>query len=317
MNRVGQAGQGESIWVGWFLATLLPQFAALCAARGDTATAERYRRETDRLARALDEHAWDGAWYRRAYFDDGTPLGSATNDEGRIDAIAQAWAVIAGVGDPARARQAMAAVNEQLVSEADGLIRLLTPPFDTTALDPGYIKGYLPGVRENGGQYTHAAIWVVLAFALLGDGDRAGHLYQLLNPVEHSRTPEAVARYKVEPYVVAADVYGEPPHTGRGGWTWYTGSAGWFYRVGLETLLGLRWAGDSFTIVPCIPHHWREYEIAIDHRRTRYIVTVDNAAGVTGGVARVELDGHSLADGQIRLVDDGLTHQVRVVLGAT
>jgi cyclic beta-1,2-glucan synthetase len=314
MNRVGIDGRGESVWVAWFLTALLPDFAGLCAAEGDAERAARYRQAADRLRQAVETHAWDGGWYRRAYFDDGTPLGSVENDECRIDAIAQAWAVISGAGDPARSRQAMAAVGEHLVREDDGLILLLTPPFDQGALDPGYIKGYVPGVRENGGQYTHAALWTVLAYALLGDGTTAGRLYSLLNPIRHAAGPADLARYVVEPYVVAADVYAVPPHTGRGGWTWYTGSAGWMYRVGLEALLGLRWRGDRFTVDPCVPASWRDYTLTLRHGQARYDVTVQNPHGLERGSPRITVDGADQPDGWVTAVDDGATHAVTVVL---
>jgi cellobiose phosphorylase len=232
MSLVGADGRGESVWLGWFIVSILRPFADIAEARGDSERAVRYRGTATVFTKAI-EAAWDGEWYRRAYFDDGTPLGSRENTECQIDAIAQSWSVISGSGDPARARQAMESVNRRLVREADRLVLLLTPPFDSMEPSPGYIRGYLPGVRENGGQYTHAALWNVLAFARLGDGDRAWELFALLNPVNHGRTPDEVARYRAEPYVVAADVYSVPPHTGRGGWTWYTGSAGWMYRVGI------------------------------------------------------------------------------------
>jgi cyclic beta-1,2-glucan synthetase len=315
MNRVGHEGQGESVWVGWFLLTILPPLAELCAARGDDDLALHYRQEVVRLQHAIEEHAWDGAWYRRAYFDDGTPLGSAENDECRIDAIAQAWAVISGAADPARARQAMAAAAEHLIRPDADLILLLTPPFDHTSLDPGYIKGYVPGVRENGGQYTHAAIWIVLAYALLGDGDQAGRLYEMLTPIEHARTPDAVERYKVEPYVVAADVYAVPPHTGRGGWTWYTGSASWLYRVGLEAILGLRWQGTAFSLEPCIPSDWPGYEMTVTFGGTRYQIRVENPHRAQRGVSVLSLDGEVVEDGRVPLHDDGATHLVRAVMG--
>ena len=240
MSLVGAGGKGESVWLGWFLVSILRPFADLAEPRGDAARAARYRAHGDDARRARSRQAWDGEWYRRAYFDDGTPLGSKENTECQIDAIAQSWAVISGAGDPARARQAMAVgrrAPRPRATTASSL--LLTPPFDTMEPSPGYIRGYLPGVRENGGQYTHAALWNVLAFAQLGDGDRAAELFSLLNPVNHGRTAEEVARYRAEPYVVAADVYSVPPHTGRGGWTWYTGSAGWMYRVGIEAILGI------------------------------------------------------------------------------
>jgi cyclic beta-1,2-glucan synthetase len=315
MNRVGHGGRGESVWVAWFLCAVLRDFIPLCEARGDAERAAQFRAEIDRLRQAVEQEAWDGEWYRRAYFDDGTPLGSAANEECRIDSLAQTWAVISGAGDGQRSRQAMAAVEKFLVREDDGLILLFTPPFDQSALDPGYIKGYVPGVRENGGQYTHAALWVVLATALLGEGDRAFQLYSLLNPIRHGDTPERIDTYRVEPYVVAADVYGAPPHTGRGGWTWYTGSASWMYRVGLEAILGFHLEGDHFTMDPCIPAAWPGFRLAYTRGETRYQVTVENPQGVQRGVAVVELDGKALPDGRVPLADDGSEHQVRVVMG--
>jgi cyclic beta-1,2-glucan synthetase len=272
-----------------------------------------YRRQADTFAAAI-ESAWDGEWYRRAYFDDGTPLGSAINEECRIDAIAQSWAVIAGA-DPARALQAMESSDRHLVRRADRLIALLTPPFDHMAPSPGYIQGYLPGVRENGGQYTHAALWTVLAFARLGDGDRAMELFALLNPVNHARSPEEALRYRVEPYVVAADVYSQPPHVGRGGWTWYTGSAGWMYRVGVEALLGLTLSRGALRIDPCIPRSWPGYEMTFKSTGSDYRITVENPDGVTRGVRRVEVDGVAQREPIVELAGDGAVHHVRILLG--
>jgi cyclic beta-1,2-glucan synthetase len=238
MSRVGIHGQGESIWLGWFLHATLTSFATLCevhdAQNVGQAQAAAYRRQAETIRVALEASGWDGAWYRRAYYDDGTPLGSSQNSECQIDGIAQAWAVLSGAAEPARARQAMYAALDRLVQWDDSLLLLFTPPFDKTSHDPGYIKGYLPGIRENGGQYTHAALWGIWAVAELGDGDMAAALFRLINPIHHSDTPEKAARYQVEPYVVAADVYSVPPHVGRGGWTWYTGSSGWMYRLGIE-----------------------------------------------------------------------------------
>jgi cyclic beta-1,2-glucan synthetase len=312
---VGAQGRGESVWLGWFLAATLRAFTPLAEARGDVERARICREQVDRLAAALDAAGWDGEWYRRAYFDDGTPLGSRENDECRIDAIAQSWAVIAGVGDVQRARQAMRAAEEHLIRREDRLILLFTPPFERTALDPGYVKAYPAGVRENGGQYTHGALWTVLATALLGDGERALELFHLLNPITHALTPEEVARYRVEPYVVAADVYSAPGHVGRGGWTWYTGSAAWMYRVGLEAILGLRRRGDALGVDPCIPAAWPGYEIAYRYRSSCYQIAVENPARVGRGVARVELDGEVVSSGWVPLRDDGAEHRVRVVLG--
>lgn len=314
MNRVGAGGKGESVWDAWFLITILGRFAGLAEARGETDRAERCREQAEALRLAIETEAWDGAWYRRAYFDNGTPLGSAQNDECQIDSIAQTWAVISTAADPARAAQALAEVDERLVRAEDGLILLFTPPFDTGSLEPGYIKGYVPGIRENGGQYTHAAIWVALAAALQGRGDRAGELFGLLNPVNHALNPEAVARYKVEPYVVAADVYGLPPHTGRGGWTWYTGSAAWLYRVGLESILGFQLRGDHLEIDPCIPSHWPEFEIRYRRGSSTYRIRVLNPERVQKGVRRMTLDGQAVT-GALPLIDDGQEHEVGVELG--
>jgi len=261
------------------------------------------------------EQAWDGDWYRRAYFDDGTPLGSAQNDECRIDSIAQSWAVISGAAEHHRAVRSMAAVDEYLIRRGDGLVLLFTPPFDKTKLNPGYIKGYIPGVRENGGQYTHGAIWTMIAFTMLGDGDRAGELFSLLNPINHASTRAGLHKYKVEPYVAAGDIYAVWPHTGRGGWTWYTGSAGWMYRAGLESILGFKLRGDRLQIAPCIPRWWREYEITYRHGQSTYRILIENPLAFCHGVASVELDGHLQPDRQIPLVDDGQTHNVKVVLG--
>ena len=316
MNRVGAEGKGESVWLGWFLHATLLAFAPLAEARGDGPHAARWRAHAARLAAALDRDAWDGAWYRRGWFDDGTPLGSAASEECRIDAIAQSWAVLSGAGDPMRARRAMASVAERLVRPDDGLVLLFTPPFDASPLEPGYIRGYPPGVRENGGQYTHAAAWTVLAFAALGDGDEAAALFRMLSPIHHAGTRADVQRYKVEPYAVAADVYSVAPHVGRGGWTWYTGAAGWLYRAGLEGILGFRVRGATLALDPCIPRAWPGFEIAYRHRSARYEIRVENPAGVSRGVARLELDGVALPPGDgVPLRDDGATHRVRVVLG--
>jgi cyclic beta-1,2-glucan synthetase len=353
MNRVGHGGKGESVWNGWFLLTILQRFAALAEKRQDSERVARYRAEADRLSAAMEQHAWDAGepggglgepggvsprssgqesedkhlrgltptgspeprWYRRAYFDDGTPLGSAQNDECKIDSIAQSWAVISGVANPERARQAMASVEQFLVNEADKLLLLFTPPFDHGKLQPGYIKGYVPGIRENGGQYTHAAVWVVQALALLGRGNRALELFNLLNPIHHSRTREDVGRYRVEPYVLAGDVYGQPPHIGRGGWTWYTGSAGWFYRVGLENILGFHVEGAKLRIEPCIPSNWPLYEITYRYRSVTYHITVENPHQTERGVAQVTVDGKTQSDGVITLADDGRQHEVRVIMG--
>jgi cyclic beta-1,2-glucan synthetase len=260
MNKVGDEGRGESVWVGWFLLVLLSRFLPLMERRGDQAQADELRQRADQLRAALEQNAWDGNWYRRAYFDDGQPLGSATNDECQIDSIAQTWAVMAQA-EPTRSRAAIEAVWERLVVLDEQLVLLFTPPFDKSTLDPGYIKGYLPGIRENGGQYTHPALWLIEALTLMGDGERAMQIFDLINPIHHAADPKGVQRYQVEPYVIAADVYGVQPHTGRGGWTWYTGSAAWTYRAALEFILGIRLRGDTFTLQPCVPSNWNSFEL--------------------------------------------------------
>jgi cyclic beta-1,2-glucan synthetase len=317
MNRVGEKGKGESVWLGWFLHATLAAFAPLAKARGEKARGAKWLAHAARLASALERDGWDGDWYRRGYFDDGTPLGSSTSEECRIDSIAQSWSVISGAADPARAARAMAAVDAQLIRREPGLALLFTPPFDRTPLDPGYVRGYPPGVRENGGQYTHAAAWSVIALAALGDGDKAAQLFALLNPISRTSTRADVQRYKVEPYVVAADVYSVAPHAGRGGWTWYTGSAGWLYRAGLEAILGFRQQGASLCLAPCIPRDWPRFEIVFHYRSARYEIAVENPNAVCRGVVHAELDGKTLPAGPTRvpLVDDGQTHTVRVVLG--
>jgi len=317
LNQVGEEGRGESVWLGWFLHAVLAVFAPIAEGRGDRRHAERWREHMNALRRALERDGWDGDWYRRAFFDDGTPLGCAANTECRIDSIAQSWSVLSGAADPAHAARAIGAAEEYLVRGDDDLVLLFTPPFDHSELEPGYIKGYLPGVRENGGQYTHGAIWLVMAVAALGDGDKAGELFSMLNPINHADTRAGVHRYKVEPYVMAADVYAEPSHVGRGGWTWYTGSAGWMYQAGIESILGFRLRGTTLLLEPCIPRAWPGYEIDFRYRSARYEIVVENPLGVSRGVASAELDGRTLTDrsAAIPLVDDGATHRVRVVLG--
>jgi cyclic beta-1,2-glucan synthetase len=314
-NRVGREGKGESVWLGWFLEANLRRFADIAEPR-DFELAIAWRETAMELRSNLEAEAWDGDWYKRAFFDDGTPLGSSVNPECRIDSIAQSWSVIHGGGQPDRAQRAMASVEEYLVHRGDGLVLLFTPPFDRWEVDPGYIKGYLPGVRENGGQYTHAAIWCVIAFATLGDGDRAGELFGLLNPINHASTRAGTHRYRVEPYVAAADVYSEAPHVGRGGWTWYTGSAGWMYRAGVEWILGFRLRGTRLVIDPCVPRAWRGFEISFRYHSAQYEIQVSNPNGVTKGVVGMAMDDVTLPpDSPLELVDDAATHQVRVILG--
>jgi len=317
MNRVGEEGKGESVWLGWFLHATLSTFAPLAEQRGEAARAAAWRQHAVTLQSSLEREGWDGGWYRRGYFDDGTPLGSAESIECRIDSIAQSWSVLSGAADPGRGARAMAAVNEQLVRRDDGLVLLFTPPFDRTSHDPGYIKGYPPGVRENGGQYTHAAIWSMIAFAMLGDGDKAAELFSIVNPINRSSTPADAHRYKVEPYVACADVYAAPAHVGRGGWTWYTGSSGWLHRAGLEWILGLRLKASELLLDPCVPRAWPRFEILFRYRSAKYEIAVENPQGVSRGVSHAELDGMTVPERPLRiaLMDDGTTHRLRVTLG--
>ena len=315
-NRVGIENKGESVWLGWFLHATLTRFAKVADGRGDGAVAERYRKRAEALKGAIEEHAWDGDWYLRAFYDDGTPLGSARDQECRIDSIAQTWAALSGAADRVRVERAMVAVREYLVRPEDGLVLLFTPPFNATPKDPGYIKGYLPGIRENGGQYTHAAAWVVMAFAELGNGDVAGDLLGLLNPIAPTSSRAGLHRYKVEPYVTAGDVYSVEPLTGRGGWTWYSGSAGWLYRAATESVLGLHVEADVLRLAPCIPRRWPRFELEFrDANDTTYAITVENPSSVCRGVRETTLDGVLLPASEIPRVRDGKRHDVRVVLG--
>jgi cyclic beta-1,2-glucan synthetase len=315
LNRVGREGKGESVWLAWFLHMNLNEWATLAESRGDLEHSKRWRVHVKKLEKALETQAWDGDWYKRGFFDDGTPLGSSQSDECKIDAIAQSWAVISGAAPAARARHAMAALEQYLVRREDQLLLLFTPPFNKSSRDPGYIKGYLPGVRENGGQYTHAAVWSVIGFAALGEGDKALELFSILNPINHASTRAGVQRYKVEPYVVAADVYAEPPHVGRGGWTWYTGSGGWLYRAGLEWILGFHIEHGRLRIDPCIPKHWPGYSMTYKHGSSSYEISVENPDGVQRGLKRLEMDGQIVEALSLELHDDGRVHQVRVILG--
>jgi cyclic beta-1,2-glucan synthetase len=313
MNRVGAKGLGESTWLGFFLYSVLTSFAPICDARGDRRRGDGYRAEAARLAGALDR-AWDGEWYRRGYYDDGTPLGSAQNDECRIDSIAQSWAVLSGAVPIRRAERAMDGVRTFLIARGAQVQLVLHPPFDQSAQDPGYIKGYPPGLRENGGQYTHAAAWIVMALARLGSGDEAAEVFHMLNPANHARTVAEVARYRLEPYVLAGDVYYHPDHRGRGGWSWYTGAAGWLYRAGVESILGLRRRGATFVVDPCIPTAWPAYQIVWRVGETTYTIAVSNPDRRCRGVRAATLDGVVVSHLAIPLVLDGLAHDVRVTL---
>jgi cyclic beta-1,2-glucan synthetase len=316
MNRVGEGGKGESVWLGWLLLRTIALFAPLAEGR-DPARAARWRNHAESVRAALEQEAWDGAWYRRATYDDGTWLGSSTSEECSIDSIAQSWAVLSGAADPQRAATAMESVRTRLVRAEDGMALLFTPPFDQTPRDPGYIKGYPPGLRENGGQYSHAAMWAILAFAKLGDGARAAELFGFLNPVNHALTAQDAQRYKVEPYVVAADVYSVAPHTGRGGWTWYTGAAGWMYRAGIEGILGIRREGDSLIVNPCIPPEWPGFEASVKIGPTTIDIQVQAPSNRCSGISTANLNGHDIAldQGRARVPLDASTHLLRLIIG--
>jgi cellobiose phosphorylase len=301
MNNVGAEGKGESVWLAWFLVDVWQKFSALCNRRGEQELADEYLANARSMSATIETTSWDGEWYRRGYFDDGTPLGSRENEEARIDSLPQSWAVISGAGNADRAKQAMSSVEKHLVLNKEQIVCLFTPPFDHSRPHPGYIMGYPPGVRENGGQYTHAALWVAMAFARIGDGRRAVDILQMLNPIEHARNPEGRDAYRTEPYAVAADVYSLENHPGRGGWTWYTGSAGWMYRVWLEEVLGVRLRGDRLTIQPRLPEDWPGYTLTLCFGETEYRIEVENGSAGLGE--------------EILLKDDRESHTIRIAAG--
>ena len=315
MNRVGRLGRGESVWLAWFAIATMNGFANICQQRGTGEQGDRWRRHARELAHAAEEHGWDGEWYRRAFDDEGRPWGSRENTECRIDSIAQSWAVISGGGSTTRATCALRAVERELIDFDERLVRLLAPPFMQGGRDPGYIKAYPPGIRENGGQYTHAAIWVGWAYANLGDGERAARVFDLLNPIGQTRDAVAVQRYRVEPYVIAADVGGAPPYVGRGGWTWYTGSAAWMWRLGVERILGLRPEDGGVRIEPCLPRSWRRADVTIRRPGGRLVITIENPDGVETGVAERWVDGVSTDDAVVAFPTDGRERRVIVRLG--
>ncbi|MEQ8677385.1 MAG: glucoamylase family protein [Aggregatilineales bacterium] len=314
MNRVGIEGQGESVWMGWFLYMAMDAFEEISLQWDDSLQVDELRQRKHELKNALENSAWDGEWYRRAYYDDGTPLGSKLNDECQIDSLPQSWGVLSGAADKDRIQRAMESVQEHLIKMDDQLIKLFNPPFNNTDHDPGYIKGYPPGIRENGGQYTHAAIWVVWAFAEMGHGNMAETLFRMLNPIYHSDTPEKAEKYRVEPYVVVADVYSTPPHTGQGGWTWYTGSSGWMYRLGIEAILGLYREGSNLRIAPSMNANWERYTVDYRYGKTMYKIEILNPEKVECGVKEVRVDNELLDANLVPLVNDGVDHYVKVVL---
>jgi cyclic beta-1,2-glucan synthetase len=316
MSQVGADGQGESVWLAWFEVVVLDSMAALLAHLGvKPKTAAAYRARAKDYTQAIDAAAWDGQWYLRAFYDDGQPLGTASDTEARIDSIAQSWSVIAGTGRPERREKAVESALSRLVDREAGIVKLLTPAFDRTPKNPGYIKGYLPGVRENGGQYTHAALWLALATARLGRGTEAVDLLRLINPVNHTTDQATADRYRLEPYVIAGDVYALPGQEGRGGWSWYTGSSAWMYRVWLEEIFGFHLKGDHLEIDPCIDHNWPGFKLTYRYRSSTYVIEVTNPHHVTRGVAEQQLDGRVHHRGPIHLVDDGTTHHLDVRLG--
>jgi cellobiose phosphorylase len=306
MNRVGEEGKGESVWLAFFLYQVLQEFSEISLHRGDLEFVKRCVVEMNRLKKNVEENAWDGRWFRRAYFDNGTPLGSQQNTECQIDSIPQSWAVLSGLGQPEQIKIAMDEVYHRLVDRNHALIRLFDPPFEKSVSNPGYIQGYVPGVRENGGQYTHAAIWAAMGFAAMGDQNRAWELTSFLNPILHGSTSEQIAIYRAEPYVMAADVYAAESYVGRGGWTWYTGSAGWMYRLIVESLLGLRLEVDKLYFQPCLPNTWKSFKIHYRYRETFFHITVLHGGGNI--VKRVILDGEDQPDKTLPLIDDRRDH---------
>ncbi|NMC95891.1 MAG: cyclic beta 1-2 glucan synthetase, partial [Deltaproteobacteria bacterium] len=313
MNMVGIQGKGESVWLGFFLYDILTQFAKIASRRGDTSFEECCRKEALQLRLNIEQHGWDGLWYRRAFFDNGSMLGSARSEECRIDSIAQSWSVLSGAGNGHHSRLAMESLSQHLIRRDIGIVQLLHPPFDKSGLNPGYIKGYVPGVRENGGQYTHGAVWAAMAFAALHDNNRAWEILTMINPVNHANSPESIAIYKAEPYVVAADVYAFSPHTGRGGWTWYTGAAGWMYRLITESLLGFKKEDDTLYIEPCLPAEWGGFSMHYRYKKTFYRIVV-TVTPERKKEKTVLLDGIRQEEKAVLLTNDGIDHQVDVIL---
>jgi cellobiose phosphorylase len=309
MSTVGNKGKGESVWLGWFLYSVLDGFIPICKFKNDEDRAQKYIQNMKFIQENLEKYAWDGNWYRRAYFDDGTALGSMENDECQIDSISQSWSIISRAAQNDRAKIAMESLERYLQKEDKGLVLLLTPPFNKSVLEPGYIKGYVPGVRENGGQYTHAVTWVILAFAMLGDGNKAWKIFNMINPINHTKSFLECQTYKVEPYVMAADVYAREPHIGRGGWTWYTGTAAWMYKVGIEGILGLKFQeGNGFTVNPCIPNEWDGYTMTYRKDNCSYNIKV-----LRGENKGILLDNKNVQDRLIPFLNEG-EHNVEVII---
>ncbi|MBA2563093.1 MAG: cyclic beta 1-2 glucan synthetase, partial [Chitinophagaceae bacterium] len=312
MDKVGDHGKGESVWLAFFLYDILTKFTKTAVLKNDNAFAEKCKQSAKVLRNNINKNAWDGEWYRRAYFDDGTPLGSKENEECKIDSIAQSWSVLSKAGEPDRSLMAMQSAGKYLIRNEDGLIQLFTPPFDKSDLNPGYIKGYVPGVRENGGQYTHAAIWLVMAFAALGDRERTWELLKMINPVNRGSDATKIAVYKVEPYVIAADVYAEPSNKGRGGWTWYTGSAGWMYQLIIESFIGLKRQGNKLRFTPCVPKEWKSFKLRYQYKDTIYHIQFEQLQNNTA--VKIEIDGIEKKTAFISLVNDGMPHEVKIFI---
>ncbi len=313
-SEVGNKGKGESVWLGFFLYTIIDRFLPYIEERGEADRVQKYRKILQDLKIALNSKGWDGRWFRRAYMDNGSILGSIENEECRIDSIAQSWSVISNAGDEDKKLQAMESLENHLVDKENGIIKLLDPPFANGELNPGYIKAYLPGVRENGGQYTHSSIWVIIAETLLGFGDKAGEYYRMINPIEHSRTKESAKKYKVEPYVVAADIYGAGNLAGRGGWTWYTGSSSWFYKAGIEYILGLKIKNNTLSLNPCIPKDWKEFSIKYKFERSIYNIKVSNPNSKNYGITEFKLNGESVQEKEVKLINDGKVYDIEIIL---
>src|SRR5665213_760967 len=311
-DKVGNEGKGESVWLAFFLYDILIRFADIAQLHNDSAFADQCKKEAQKLKDNIDKNAWDGKWYKRAWFDNGAPLGSSVNKECRIDSIAQSWSVLSGAGDKKHVNTALESAYNNLVHKDSRIIQLLEPPFDKSKLNPGYIQGYVPGVRENGGQYTHAAVWMIIAFAKLGDNKRVWELLNMINPINHGKTSEEIAIYKVEPYVIAADVYARAPHAGRGGWTWYTGSAGWMYRLITESFLGLQQEGNKLNFVPCIPAEWESFKVHYRYKKTLYHIAVIQEKGAAE--MTIKVDGMVQQDKMITLTDDGIEHTVEITI---
>ena len=312
MDKVGNEGKGESVWLAFFLYDVLIRFAEIAVLKNDEVFSKKCREEAEKLRININREAWDGEWYRRAYFDNGTPLGSHENEECKIDSIAQSWSVLSKAGEAERTKIAMQSADKHLVRKEEGLIQLFNPPFDKSDLNPGYIKGYVPGVRENGGQYTHAAIWLVMAFAEQGNTKRTWELLQMINPINRGNTSDKIAMYKTEPYVIAADVYAEEKHKGRGGWTWYTGSAGWMYQLIINSFIGLKRVGNTLSFLPCIPEEWENFEINYRFESSYYHIHLTQSLSRSENKMKCFLDGILQENGIIPLVNDGQTHLVKI-----